>query len=151
MKGEEVGVARDNQLRGAIDGQLEKLVVLRVAAGAHDMGDRDSFGNPVEQPQEFAAFFDRYVGIELRTGENFGQLHDGVVGGKRLGFGDSLANSLPRDGARDEQPADERVRINDNALLSLHRQVFRPVFPRSFRARTHARRCGHRSVETPPC
>ena len=70
MKGEEVGVARDNQLRGAIDGQLEKLVVLRVAAGTHDMGDRDSFGNTVEQPQEFAAFFDRYVGIELRTGEN---------------------------------------------------------------------------------
>jgi len=54
MKGGEVGVARDDQLRRTIDGKLEKLVVLRVSEGTHDMGDRDSF-----------------VGVDLRTGENF--------------------------------------------------------------------------------
>ena len=54
MKSEEVGVARDDQLRRPIDGKLEKLVVLRVSEGTHDMGDRDSF-----------------VGVDLRTGENF--------------------------------------------------------------------------------
>src|SRR5947208_15630216 len=81
MKGQEIGIPRDDQLRRPIDGKLKKLVVLRVAADAHDMGNRDSLGNTVEQSQEFAAFLEGYIGVELRTGEDIGQLHQGVVGG----------------------------------------------------------------------
>ena len=44
MKGEEVGVARDNQLRGAIDGQLEKLVVCGIASRRDALGDRHQLG-----------------------------------------------------------------------------------------------------------
>jgi hypothetical protein len=32
-------------------------------------------------------------------------LDDGAIGGKQLGFGYGLANSLPRDGAGEKQPA----------------------------------------------
>jgi len=106
-------------LRRTIDGELDKLVVLRVAAGPDDTYDRDSFGNTVEQAQELLAFLDRRIGIELLTGENIGQLDDRVIGGKQLGLGYGSANSLPRDGAGEKQPADERVCINDDPLPSL--------------------------------
>ena len=84
-------------MRRTIDGKLEKFVVLRVTASPDDMYDRDSFGNTIKQPQELLPLPDCRIGVELLTGENVGELDDGVIGSEQLGLGNGLANSLPRD------------------------------------------------------
>ena len=41
---EEIGVAGDDQIGMAVDGQLQKFVVLRITTGSDSVGDRDQLG-----------------------------------------------------------------------------------------------------------
>ena len=65
-------------------------------------------------------------------------LDDGVIGDEQLGFGYGLANSLPRDGAGEKQPADESVCINDRSLAFIGKDFGRLLLGHPSRGRTLA-------------
>ena len=69
MHGQQISVSRENHVRPAIQGHLEKLVVLGVAAFAHQLNDGNKLGRACELGEKNAAFFQTDVAVELRPGE----------------------------------------------------------------------------------
>lgn len=74
MQRQEVFIAGNNKIRFSIDGELEKLVVPGITAGADNVDDRYDFGDASEQPEELLALFYGEVWVELGAGQDIGEL-----------------------------------------------------------------------------
>lgn len=116
MEGEEVFITGHDEIRPAVDREFEEHVVAGIAAGADEVNDGNHFGDAAEQAQELLPLRDADVRVKLAARENAGEFAQGRLGNQQLSGLDGSAHGLPGNRGRKQEPADERVVVNDDAF-----------------------------------
>jgi len=90
VKGQQIGVAGDDQIRPAVDRQLEKFVVGRIAASRDALDDRNELGCSQQSAYALPQRRNRRCGY-VRPGQHFQKLLLGCDG-----FGNPSCRSIHR-------------------------------------------------------
>jgi len=140
MQHEEVGIATDDVADSAVDRQLQKLIVFRVAAASHWLSNLDGFG-PVDQgSKEFETLLLSYILIELGTSQDFIELSDCRCRQQEASFVCCAVKRLSWDRLRKQNRAYDNSRVDDDAQF-IHRGAAR----REFLGSIHELPLAHRS------
>ena len=95
---------------------LEEFVVLGVAAGLDGRGDDHPLGDAVQHPDECLPILQADVRVEFRPREDVRELLERRFGLQELILIHRLAHGLGGHGLRQQQAADEKIGISDDAL-----------------------------------
>ena len=100
MQHQKIVITGNHKIRCSVDGELEKLVVLGIAAGTDNVNDRLHFGDASEPPEVLLALFYGDVWVELGPGQDIGKFLERCFGDQELRLFDCFPHCLARYGGR---------------------------------------------------
>ncbi len=117
----EVGIARNQAIDLAGMRGVEEFVILRIATDMKQAPRGDHFAVAHQDYDGAFAGFGRHVAIELLTCDDFKQFVPRRGRENQCGVLGEEAKQSAGNRLREEDAADNRVRIDDNTLTGLHR------------------------------
>ena len=84
MQYQQIFIARDDEVRSAVEREFQKFVVLYIAAGANGTARRHKFSDAAKQSKKLLPVFHADVAIKFLPGKHAGKLVHRVFRDKQL-------------------------------------------------------------------
>jgi hypothetical protein len=130
-------------IRVAVDGEPQKVVILRIPTAPNRGRDGDPFRDPRKQFKKPLTIRPGDVGIEFRPRQRFGQFPQCFLRHYGLRTIQEPTNYVRSLGVREQQPAEEYICIQDDPFSHPYAATMR-VFARSARAQQLSGRRDHK-------